>query len=232
MKVWKTAAVATIGWLACTVPAWSAENAVIRGKVLETKNVDSYTYLRLKTLTGEAWAAVPTATVKLGSDVTVENAAQMSNFESKALKRTFASIAFGTLAGAPKKDWDSAEVAAAHAGLPKQADLENIKVAKAGGPNARTVAEIVARSTELKDKTVVVAGKVVKFNGGIMDKNWVHLRDGTGAAADGSNDVLITTQDVAKVGDVVTASGVVRVNKDFGSGYAYKVIVEDAKLKP
>ena len=205
---------------------------VLRGKVLETQNVEAYTYLRLKTLTGETWAAVPTATVKLGADVTVENAAVMSNFESKSLKRTFSSIAFGTLAGAPKKDWDTAEIAAAHAGLPKQVDLDNIKVAKASGPNARTVAEIVSKSAENKDKAIVVSGKVVKFNGGIMGKNWVHLRDGSGTAADNTNDVLVTTQDMAKVGDVVTVSGVVRTNKDFGAGYAYKVIVEDAKLKP
>lgn len=215
-----------------SLAAYGDAPQVLRGKLLETQNVDGYTYLRLKTLTGEAWAAVPTATLKLGADVMVENAAVMSNFESKTLKRTFPTIAFGTLAGVPKKSWDVAEISAAHAGLPKQADLENIKVTKATGANARTVAELVTHAADNKDKAIVVSGKVVKFNGGIMGKNWVHLRDGTGAAADSSNDVLITTQDIAKVGDVVTVSGVVRTNKDFGSGYAYKVIVEDAKLKP
>ena len=84
---------------------------------------------------------------------------------------------------------------------------------------------------ELKDKPVLVRAKVVKYNGGIMGKNWVHLRDGSGAAADGSNDLLVTTAEPAKVGDIVNAEGVVRTNKDFGSGYAYKVMIEDAKLK-
>ena len=79
---------------------------------------------------------------------------------------------------------------------------------------------------------MVVAGKVVKFNAAIMGKNWIHLRDGTGDAAKETNDLLVTTQSVAKVGDVVTVSGVVRTNKDFGSGYTYKVLVEDATLKP
>jgi hypothetical protein len=71
---------------------------------------------------------------------------------------------------------------------------------------------------------------VVKFSPSIMGKNWVHLRDGTGAKADGTNDLLVTTNELAKVGDVVLAKGVVRVDVDFGMGYAYKVLVEDATL--
>ena len=111
-------------------------------------------------------------------------------------------------------------------------DTAPIKVAKASGANARTVAEVVMKSAELKDKPVVVSGKVVKYNPAIMGKNWVHLRDGSGDAAKETNDILVTTAAQAKVGDVVTVSGVVRTNKDFGSGYTYKVLIEDATLKP
>jgi hypothetical protein len=64
-----------------------------------------------------------------------------------------------------------------------------------------------------------------------MGKNWAHLRDGSGSAADNSNDVLVTTKDQTKVGDVVTAKGVVHLDKDFGAGYTYKVLVEDAALQ-
>jgi hypothetical protein len=62
-----------------------------------------------------------------------------------------------------------------------------------------------------------------------MGKNWVHLRDGTGS--EGSNDILVTTQNQAKAGDVVTVKGVVRNDKDFGAGYSYKVLIEEAKLQ-
>ena len=65
-----------------------------------------------------------------------------------------------------------------------------------------------------------------------MGKNWIHLRDGSGAAADRTDDVLVTTLATTKVGDVVTVTGVVRTDKDFGSGYSYKVLVEDATLQP
>lgn len=109
-------------------------------------------------------------------------------------------------------------------------DLENIKIPKASGQNARTVVEVITNRVELKDQTVSVRGKVVKFTPDILDKNWIHLRDGTGSASDNTNDVLVTTNDNAKVGDVVVVKGVVRNDKDFGSGYLYKVLIEEAIL--
>ena len=110
-------------------------------------------------------------------------------------------------------------------------DAGDVKVAKATGPDARTVAEIVSKRAELKDKNVVVRGKVVKFTPQVMGKNWVHLRDGSGSAADNTNDVLVTTKDEAKIGDVVLVTGIVHTDKDLGSGYSYKVLIEEAKLK-
>ena len=111
----------------------------------------------------------------------------------------------------------------------RPAELGAIKVAKAKGKDARTVAEVNAKRLELKDKTVVVQGKVVKFTEAVMKKNWIHLRDGTGVEP--GNDVLVTTSEQTKVGDVVTVKGTVRVDKDFGMGYAYKVLIEDAVLQ-
>ena len=104
-------------------------------------------------------------------------------------------------------------------------------MAKATGPDARTVAEIVSGRVALKDKPVVVRGKVVKFTPEVMGKNWIHVRDGTGSAADGTNDVLVTSKDTAKIGDVVLVKGVVHTDRDLGSGYSYKVLVEEASLQ-
>jgi hypothetical protein len=197
----------------------------VTGEVLETKDVDIYTYLRLKTKDGESWAAVNKSAVKKGSKVTISNVMVMENFESKALKKTFPVILFGTLG-------TSGDAAATnpHATMGKPADSGPIKVAKASGANAYTVAEVVAQASKLKDKPVRVSGKVVKYNGAIMGKNWLHLQDGTGAA--GANDILVTSAATAKVGDVVTAAGTVRTDRDFGAGYTYKVLIEDAELKP
>lgn len=204
----------------------------VKGEVLEVRDVESYTYLRLKTKDGETWAAVGKTPIKKGAKVTIENVTVMNNFESKSLKRTFKTIVFGTLGGAGGSAPGAGNnMAATHAGIAKTTDAADIHVPKASGANARTVAEILTKSAELKDKPVLVRGKVVKYNPGIMGKNWIHLRDGSGSAADNTNDVLVTTANQANTGDVVTVTGVVRTNKDFGSGYSYKVLVEDATLQ-
>ncbi|MDK9703555.1 MAG: nucleotide-binding protein [Sulfuritalea sp.] len=216
---------ASVGWSADQAAARAA--AVLKGEVLEVKDVDAYTYLRLKTADGEMWAAVGRAPLKKGAKVTIEDVMVMNNFESKALKRSFPKIAFGNLAGTGA----AGGMAAAHSGVAKADHAGDVKVSKAGGPDARTVAEVVTKSGELKDKTVLIRAKVVKYSPMIMGKNWIHLRDGSGSAADNSNDLLVTTTDQTKVGDVVVVKGVVRTDKDFGSGYAYKVLVEEARLQ-
>jgi hypothetical protein len=213
-------------------PAPAPAGTFVTGEVLEVQNVESYSYLRLKTAQGETWAAVPTAAVKKGAKVTIENAMVMKNFESKALKKTFASVVFGTLGtGQPAAPAAAQQAATPHAMPPKAIEAPDVRVPKATGANAKTVAEIMAKPADLKNKPVLVRGKIVKYNPSIMGKNWIHLRDGTGSAAQQTNDVLVTTTEQAKVGDIVTVKGVVRTDKDLGSGYSYKVIVEEATLQ-
>jgi hypothetical protein len=123
------------------------------------------------------------------------------------------------------------DVGQMHAGISKAADVGDVKVPKATGPDAQTVAEIIAKKTALNSKPVLVRGKVVKYTPGVMGKNWIHLQDGSGSAADGTNDVLVTTKDETKIGAVVVARGTVRTDVDLGSGYFYKVLVDEAKLQ-
>jgi len=218
--------------------AWAAgtptvpQGPSLKGEVLEVKDVDAYTYLRLKTKDGEIWAAVGKAPVKKGAEVTIENPAVMTNFESKTLKKTFDRIVFGNLAGTGTgATAQGGDVGNVHGSVSQAPDVGDVKVAKAQGPDARTVAELFGKKAELKDKPVTLRGKVVKFTPEVMGKNWVHLRDGTGSAADNTNDVVVTTKDQTQVGAVVVAKGVVRTDVDLGSGYAYKVLVEEAKLQ-
>jgi len=213
----------------------------LKGKVLEVQEAEPYTYLRIKTGDGETWAAVNKTPIKAGAEVTIDNPMVMTNFESKALKRKFDRIVFGTVGGAvagapPAAGGPGAPSAAGatgdpHGGAGKAAEVADVKVPKASGPDARTVAEIVGKSAQLKDKPVTVRGKAVKVNSGVMGKNWVHLRDGTGSSADRTNDLLVTTKDTVQVGDIVIAKGVVRTDVDIGSGYTYKVLVDGASLK-
>ena len=230
--------------LAVAAGTGAAEKAVptgdtVKGEVLEVLDANGFTYLRLKTKDGEFWASVTKTAVNKGTEVTVENVMVMKDFKSKSLNRTFPVILLGNLPGAAPANANphacGGSAANPHAGMNMSkalADAADVKVTKATGANARTVAEVVTKSGELKDKPVAVRGKIVKYNQGIMGKNWIHLRDGSGAAADNSNDLLVRTTMPAKVGDVVTARGTVRTDQDFVSGYSYKVLVEDAKLQP
>lgn len=212
----------------------------LRGTVLETMDAAGYTYLKLKTAEGETWAAVNEAKVAVGDEVTVLQPMTMDGFESKTLNRTFERIVFGTLgpgAAAPASGMPGAagsvppEMAAAHAAAAAgpQGD-EKISVARAEGAEGRTIAELFAQRAALAGKPVAVRGKVVKVNLGIMGKNWFHLRDGSGTAEGKNHDLTVTTQDAVSMGDVVLAKGIVAVDRDFGSGYTYSLLVEEAKV--
>ena len=107
----------------------------------------------------------------------------------------------------------------------EEVDLTGI--AKADG--GKTVAEVFAEKDQLAGQQVVLRGKVVKSNPGIMGKNWLHVRDGSGA--EGTNDLTVTTAGAAPaVGDLVLVKGPVSLNRDLGMGYVYDVIVEDAEV--
>jgi len=199
----------------------------ISGKLLERIDAPPYSYLKIQSANGEVWAAVPETKIVKGADVTIFSPMQMANFESKTLKRKFDVVFFGTTEAPTASPSPAVQHATAAKGPD---DAPDVKVDKASGPDARTIAEVHAQKMELKEKSVTIHGKVVKFTSQVMSKNWIHLRDGSGNADKGDNDVTVTTQGMAKVGDVVLVKGIVRVNKDFGSGYTYAVIIEDAKI--
>ena len=96
--------------------------------------------------------------------------------------------------------------------------------------NLKTVAVLNKDKTALVGKTVSAQGKVVKVNNGIMGRNFVHVQDGTGDAS--NNNLIVTSKDTANVGDSVSVTGVVAVNRDFGGGYSYPLLVEEAKITP
>lgn len=187
-----------------------------------------YTYLLIRTAAGKKdWTAVTKTNAKKGGAATVTNTMEMKDFTSPTLKRKFNRILFGMLS-------DGATPAAdPHAGALKAARASStgpLNVAKASGPEGRTIAEIHARKKELKGKDVVVAGEIVKYNSGILERNWAHLRDGSGNAKDGSDDITVILQDDAELGQVITARGKVVLDKDLGGVYKFPVALEDAAI--
>jgi hypothetical protein len=193
----------------------------VEGVVREHQDVSQYTYLRLATDAGETWAAVYRAPVKDGDRVSVQHATAIHKFHSRELARDFDTIWFGMLPG-----YEAAPAASGASGT------KGPKAAKSATPaGAISVADLAKKASSLEGTQVKVAGKVVKENDGIMGRNWIHIQDGTGSADDKSNDLLITTDDKSKVGDSIVAVGTVRTKQDFGSGYAYEVLVEKASVR-
>jgi hypothetical protein len=212
--------------LAGALPA-SIASAGLSGKVLETMNSGGYTYALIATGNTKTWVAVPETKIVKGQNVTFNPGMVMQNFESKTLKRKFDTIVFsdGVAEGSVAPGGGPAAVKKAVVPAGK------VKVAKATGPGAYTVAEVFSNAGRLDKKLVHVRGKVVKVSSGIMRRNWIHLQDGTGDQKEGTYDLVVTSKEIAKVGDIVIASGKIAKDRDFGSNYKYKVLMEDATLK-
>jgi hypothetical protein len=211
----------------------------LSGKVIETMNSGGYTYIQIEKDNNKTWLAVPKSDIKVGQEISAYPGGAMPNFESKTLNRTFEAIIFspGLIDNSsvkPEKDAHGSQgsLTPAKETVKKETfNKESVKVDKASGPDAYTVAELYDKRSTLDKKNVVVRGKVVKVSAGIMNKNWIHIQDGSGNATNGTNDIIVTTDDLPSVGDVVTMSGTLASNMDIGSGYKFDAIIEQASIK-
>ena len=201
----------------------------LSGKVVQTMDSGGYTYLLIESKGERRWAAVNSADVKVGQQVTLKPGSTMVNFTSKALNRTFDRIVFSEgiveQKGGAKSATPKITSGSAGAAVP----FSKITVEKAAGPNAYRIADLYTNQ-KLNGKKITVRGKVVKVSSGIMDRNWIHLQDGTGSPQKKNHNLVVTSKDLPDVGDIVTVSGTLIRNKDFGSGYKYDVIVEKASI--
>ncbi len=204
----------------------------ISGKVVEATNASTYTYILLDTGKAKLWAAAPQFKVKPGDAVTIFGALQMAGYHSPTLNRDFDSVYFTgkVLVNGAKPEEPGDHLPPGHPKLTKEhaktpkVDLTGIKKAEGG----KTVEEIFAGKSKLKGQSVKVRGKVVKYNEKILGQNWIHLKDGTGHV--GEDDLMITSETKVKVGDTVLVTGKVSTDRDFGAGYKYSVIIEQAKV--
>lgn len=230
--------------------------APVKGKVLEAMDASGYTYLNVETDAGTKWIAVNQTPVEVGEEITFMDGMVMQNFFSKSLDRTFPEIVFSS--GLVGKDAtppamppaetgpasfsqaltsEAGDAAATATGMITGSQkavvpLADVKVEKAPGDNSYTVEEIFSKAEELNGQTITVRGKVMKVSPRIMGRNWVHLQDGTGSPETNTHDLVVTTsQEPSADWDIITMEGVLAANKDFGSGYSYAVIIEEASVK-
>ena len=215
-----------------SVPVAGSAESNPSGKVVETMNGGGYTYANLEKDGKKTWVAFSTLETRVGDKLSFKGCMEMPNFQSKALDRKFDSILFcGQPEVAPRAAVKDVKGKKSPGSTGAAAAAGKIKVEKASGANAYTIAEIFAKRGALNGKQVVVKGQVVKVASGIMDRTWIHLQDGTGSEKQKTHDLVVTSKDSAEIGDVVTISGTLAKDKDFGSGYKYNVIIEKGIVK-
>lgn len=195
---------------------------VFEGVVVDTLDGGGYTYLQIEDAKKKYWIAVEGLKIDKGTEVRFTEELRAKNFESKSLNRVFDEIVFASNLQYRTSVPESANIALV---------TELVKVSPYQQKDTISVAQAWKERVKLNGKTISIRGKVVKVSKNIMEKNWIHIQDGTGEGAEVGRIVFTSKDDTISLGDVVTAQGVVSADKNFGSGYVYKIIVENASFK-
>lgn len=209
----------------------------ISGAVIETMDAAGYTYVYVDNGKEKIWAAAPAFAVKVGDEVMVPEGMAMHNYHSQSMDRDFDVVYFvesvlnasnPTMGAAPQGSMQMPKGHPAVSGseVPKGVDLTNIEKAE----NGLTIVEIYDGKADLSGKPVTLRGKVVKYSPQIMGVNWIHLQDGSGDKDAGTHDLTVTSQVEVNVGDTIIVSGPLTLDKDFGYGYKYDLIMENADV--
>lgn len=223
----------SLGILGTPLAAANAAEAakLVTGKALETMEAAPYSYVLMDTGSEKRWVAGPANKINVGDEIQTDAGMPMHEFHSKSLDRDFDVIYFvSNIRNVTAGDSPAAAKSAAvrpsskRAAAPTDVKVEALK-------DGENIAALFADKEKYAGKEVKLRATVVKFNRAIMEKNWVHLQDGSGEASSKTNDLTVTTDAIVAVGDVVIASGTVTLDKDFGAGYLYPVILEEGKFE-
>ncbi len=208
--------------------------------IVEARKGEKYIYLEIEETGSKTWiATIPSflgGEVKTGDRVQYSGGVEMTDFKSKELDKTFDKILFITKikkVDAPQlKDLEHVPADNYHSQFVKQAKDQIIntpakgEIEKTG--NSKSIEEIFTEAEKLKGIEVLVRARVMKISKNILSKNWLTLQDGTGTPPD--NKLTATTKDTAAAGDVITVKGILKTDVNFGAGYLYKLILEEAVI--
>ena len=207
------------------------EVSSIHGPISEIITASGYTYVAIDVDGKKIWAAGPVSTFKVGDTVGFSMDMPIANFQSRSLERTFDRIyfvdGFITQDGTPSEK--SSKMSLSHGSnatghpAPTPSGKVTVEIVKVEG--GKDIAEIYKEKASLSGKPVKVAGEVTKYTPNILGFNWIHIRDNSS-----DSDLTITTSDTVAVGDVIVVKGLIALDKDFGYGYVYPVILEEAKV--
>jgi hypothetical protein len=200
-------------------------------KLTEVIQTTNYTYLQVEENNSKFWIAVVRIEAKPGDSLYYTQDFEMKNFVSKELGRTFPSIFFIQDPSDKLITTENAVPQDMTARKPEITRMTGISVETPKG--GITISELYKNKDTYAGKSVIIRGEILRYNHQVMRKNWVHIQDGTDFS--GKFDLTVTTMDSLTIGSMVTFKGIIRLDKDFGAGYVYDVIMEEAKasdIKP
>ena len=200
-------------------------DGMVRGTVSETMNSGGYTYVLLESGDRQVWIAGPVTAVQVGDILQASTGMAMTEFTSNTLNRTFDVVYFSGALQNLSSPAPTPAPAAASSPEPVAVDVEIAPV-----EDGKDIAWVHDNKANLAGQSISLRGKVVKYNANILGWNFVHIRDGSGDAADGSNDLTVTTTAEAALGQTIVATGTIVLDKDFSAGYLFPVLMEDASV--
>jgi len=189
--------------------------ATFTGVIQEKLSSGGYTYMKVQEGKNNYWIAMTQRDVKVGDTISYTEQGWMKNFHSKTLNRTFENILFAGNAESKVK----------------RPLIEERKSSKMTSDYAQegviSIAELFANRDKYVGKIITIKGKVTKTSNAIMKLNWLHINDGSNFQ--NMDDLVFTsTQTLPKTGEIIYAKGLVVKDKDFGYGYFYPLIIQEA----
>ncbi len=223
-----------------SIPAWddpkplvptttTAKSAVHEVIVKEILNTEKYSYLLVEEKGNEFWVAISKRDVKAGGIYQYKGGLLKKNFFSREFNRVFETVFLvSTIWEKADRSGSGSSTDQTHANIQSSQSLPDLEVGKITPvAGAISLAELFANKASFNGKLVKITGKCVKINPMIMGRNWVHIQDGSGQELD----LTVTTSQVVRLGDVVSAEGTIILDKDFGAGYRYDILMEEATIQ-
>jgi hypothetical protein len=201
-------------------------SGMVRGTVAETMDSGGYTYVLVNADDEQRWIAGPLTPVSVGNVVQFSQGMAMSQFTSQTLGRTFDVLYFvGAI-----ENLSGPTLPEGHPQVGEQPDAATPDIVVSPEIEGQDIAWVYANQSELAGQQVSIKGKVVKYNAKILGSNFIHLQDGSGSAGGGNHDLVVTSTDETAVGETIIATGTVILDKDFGAGYSFPVLLEGASI--
>ena len=211
-----------------SAPGSTVPDPMLRGTVAETMNAAGYTYLLIESEGMKVWAAAPETAVKAGDLVQTELGMAMHDFTSKTLNRSFELVYFvSAVENLSEPALPPGSVNTESGGAQERVDAAVTQLEP-----GQDIAYVYANRAALAGQRISLRGTVVKYNANILGTNFIHIQDGSGTVADRNNDLTVTSKTESAVNEQVVLTGTIILDKDFGNGYQFPVLMEDASISP